>query len=176
MTRRFLPPDIAKHPHHQPTPWPRTWPAAASVDGIVITHGTDTMEETAILLDLVHADPRPVVLTGAQRASDALDTDGPRNLADAVHGGRGPAQLRGSRGGRGVRRGGAAARGERASRTRGSRGIRAVPAGTLGDVVRRLRDDARAIPHRPVMLAHPAAELDEVRVDLLDVSRGRRPT
>lgn len=54
------------------------------VDGIVITHGTDTMEETAILLDLVHDDPRPVILTGAQRASDALDSDGPKNLADAV--------------------------------------------------------------------------------------------
>jgi L-asparaginase len=55
-----------------------------SVDGIVITHGTDTMEETAILLDLIHDDPRPVILTGAQRASDALDSDGPQNLADAV--------------------------------------------------------------------------------------------
>ena len=54
------------------------------IDGIVITHGTDTTEETAVLLDLVHDDPRPVVLTGAQRASDAADGDGPRNLADAV--------------------------------------------------------------------------------------------
>ena len=54
------------------------------IDGIVITHGTDTTEENAVLLDLVHDDPRPVVLTGAQRASDAADGDGPRNLADAV--------------------------------------------------------------------------------------------
>ena len=54
------------------------------IDGIVITHGTDTTEETAVLLDLVHDDPRPVVLTGAQRASDAADGDGPRNLADAI--------------------------------------------------------------------------------------------
>ncbi len=54
------------------------------VDGIVITHGTDTMEETAILLDLVHDDPRPLVLTGAQHPSDAVAGDGPRNLADAV--------------------------------------------------------------------------------------------
>lgn len=58
--------------------------ADPGVDGIVITHGTDTLEESAFLLDLHHDDPRPVVLTGAQLPLEADDGDGPGNLHDAL--------------------------------------------------------------------------------------------
>ncbi|MFI7011103.1 asparaginase [Streptomyces sp. NPDC050145] len=58
--------------------------ADPSVDGIVVTHGTDTLEESAFLLDLHHDDPRPVVFTGAQKPLGATDGDGPGNMYDAL--------------------------------------------------------------------------------------------
>lgn len=52
--------------------------------GVVITHGTNTLEETAWLLELLIDDPRPVVLVGAMRPASALSADGPLNLYQAV--------------------------------------------------------------------------------------------
>jgi len=58
--------------------------ASPAVDGIVVTHGTDTMEETAYFLNLVVKSAKPVVMVGALRPANVISTDGPMNLYDAV--------------------------------------------------------------------------------------------
>lgn len=58
--------------------------ADPAVTGIIITHGTDTAEETAFLLDLTLPAGKPVVLVGAMRPADAVGADGMRNFANAV--------------------------------------------------------------------------------------------
>ena len=72
---------------------PEQWLALAEViggalkediAGIVVSHGTSTLEETAFFLDLVIDDPRPVVITGAMRPISALSSDGHLNLIDAA--------------------------------------------------------------------------------------------
>jgi L-asparaginase len=135
------------------------------VDGVVISHGTDTMEETAILLDLIDAGgAKPVVLTGAQRAADIAETDGPHNLRDAITVAADPS----ARGyGTMVVFGGSvfAARGVRKSHTVELTAF-SNPAGTIGDVftgsVRLQR-----LPVRPAPLALPDARFDSVRVDIV---------
>jgi len=53
-------------------------------DAIVVTHGTDTQEETGYFIDLVVTSDRPVVLTGSMRPATAISADGPKNLYDAI--------------------------------------------------------------------------------------------
>lgn len=55
-----------------------------NIDGIIVTHGTDTLEETAYFLDLTINTSKPIVVIGAMKTSSEPDWDGPKNLIDAI--------------------------------------------------------------------------------------------
>lgn len=58
--------------------------SSKDIDGIIVTHGTDTLEETAYFLDLTVNTSKPIVVIGAMKTSSEPDWDGPKNLLDAI--------------------------------------------------------------------------------------------
>ncbi|MEX0342427.1 MAG: asparaginase [Erythrobacter sp.] len=105
--------------------------ADAECHGIIVTHGTDTLEETAFLLDLTLPATKPVVVVGAMRPADAVGYDGLRNFANAVRvasdaqaAGRGVLVVMGDRV--------FAARDVRKVRTRGTEAFRGFPRESVG--------------------------------------------
>ena len=140
------------------------------VDGVVVTHGTDTMEESAYLADLVHDSDKPVVFTGAQQTADSTESDGPRNLRDAVAVAAAPV----------TRRCGVliafAGWIYPANRTRKQHTVSAAPfqaidAGPIGRIDNG-QVSIRAYPRRAPRIAFPDSGFDRTRVDVVVVYPG----
>lgn len=144
--------------------------ADPTVSGVVVTHGTDTMEETAFLVDLFLTGEQPVVFTGAQRNADAADSDGPRNLRDALAVAAAPA----ARGlGALIVFDGAVlpARGTRKSHTLAPAAFSTSNSGPLGGLVDGVPWFC-ARPCRQLVLDSARLRLQDVRVDIVAVYPG----
>ncbi len=148
----------------------------AGCAGVIVTHGTDTLEETAFLLDLTLPTSKPVVLVGAMRPADAVGYDGLRNFANAARvasngdaAGRGVLVVMGDRV--------FAARDVRKVRTRGTDAFRGFPRDSVALVTPsalewfgapwRAGDGARFayvsdLPEVPILYAHAALDADFV--------------
>ncbi|MEO1968345.1 MAG: asparaginase [Sphingomonadaceae bacterium] len=141
--------------------------------GIIITHGTDTVEETAFLLDLTLASAKPVVLVGAMRPADAVGYDGLRNFANAAL-----VASNADAAGRGVLvvmdDHVFAARDVRKARTRGADAFRGFPRGSIALVTPAALDWFGA-PWRPGEGARFAYREDLPEVVLLPVFAGITP-
>ena len=143
----------------------------STVDGVVIMHGTDTMEETSFLLDLVHASPKPVVFTGAQHPADSPVADGPRNLEEAVE-----AAASGELRGAGVLI-------SFAGTVRSARGARKIsttaadPFGGGTEVAHFIGTSLHvtALPIRPDPLPMPGEDFDGARVEIIEYALGSGP-
>lgn len=145
--------------------------ADEGVDGVVITHGTDTMEETAFLLDLVHGSPKPVVLTGAQRTADSAAADGPANLEEAV-------AAAGARGLRGA--GVLVSFAGHVLSARGTRKVHTLAANPFAGGVPVAHFSAGALhitamPLRPAALPLPGEDFDNARVEIIQCGLGTTP-
>lgn len=174
-----------------PAVWNRLHPACAEAladpacDGVIVTHGTDTLEETAFLLDLTLPATKPVVVVGAMRPADAVGYDGLRNFANAVRVASNPAAA-----GRGVLAVMGdrvfAARDVRKVRTRGAEAFRGFPRESVGLVtpgslqwfgapwrggeqVYRWHDD---LPRVAIVYAHADLRAAEVRAQASGEVRG----
>ncbi len=160
--------------------------ADPNCDGVIVTHGTDTVEETAFLLDLTLPTTKPVVLVGAMRPATAVGYDGLRNFANAMRvasdpeaAGRGVLVVMGDKV--------FAARDVRKTRTRGTDAFQGFPRGSVGLVTPssldwfgapwRVGDDAQFafladLPDVPILFVHAGMTPDYVDRLVTEDTRG----